>query len=175
MTPFGHLFDPLHGRRICFLGLGNVEYGDDGFGARLAEELIAAGVPDVVIAGTAPELHLGRIASEVYSDLVFLDAVEFGGEAGSLFLAGSHEIKIRFPQISTHKISLAVLAQLLEANGKTRAWLLGVQPKSLKRGQPLSPPVQRTVNIVRELLTSREPQHTSNRAKLELDLRVNAC
>jgi hydrogenase maturation protease len=175
MTPFRHLFDPLHGRRICFMGLGNPDYGDDGFGVRLAEELAEAGVQDVLVAGTTPEQHLGRIAAEEFADLVFLDAVEFGAEAGSLFLAGSREIEARFPQISTHKLSLAVLAKLAESNGKTKAWLLGVQPESLKPGQTLSPSVQRTVKIVRELLTNREPQYAANRAEFERDLRVHAC
>jgi len=175
MTPFRHLFDPLHGRRICFMGLGNPDYGDDGFGVRMAEKLIAAGVPDVVVAGTAPENHIGRIASEEFANLVFLDAVEFGAEAGSLILAGSHEIEVRFPQISTHKLSLAVLAKLAESNRKTRAWLLGVQPESLKPGHTLSLAVQRTMSIVRELLTHREPQHAISGAKLQQDLRVNAC
>jgi hypothetical protein len=41
--------------RACFMGVGNVEYGDDGFGVRLAETLTDAGLPDVIIAGTAPE------------------------------------------------------------------------------------------------------------------------
>ena len=29
--------------RVCLMGLGNVAYGDDGFGVRLAEELKAEG------------------------------------------------------------------------------------------------------------------------------------
>ena len=37
------------------MGLGNIDCGDDGFGVRLAEELLEAGVPDVEVAGTAPE------------------------------------------------------------------------------------------------------------------------
>ena len=32
--------------RICLLGLGNVDSGDDGFGVRLAEALIRCGSPD---------------------------------------------------------------------------------------------------------------------------------
>ena len=36
--------------RVCLMGLGNVDCGDDGFGVRLAEDLLKAGVPDVVIA-----------------------------------------------------------------------------------------------------------------------------
>ena len=31
----------------------------------------------------------------------------------------------RFPQISTHRLSLGTAGQCVEAGGKTRAWLLG--------------------------------------------------
>jgi Ni,Fe-hydrogenase maturation factor len=36
--------------RVCFLALGNVDYGDDGLGVRLGERLVAAGMPNVIIA-----------------------------------------------------------------------------------------------------------------------------
>jgi len=58
----------------------------------------------------------------------------------------------RFPQVSTHKISLGLLARCLEANGRTRAWLLGVQPESLQPGAGLTPAVQNTLKILTELL-----------------------
>ena len=52
------------GGRVCFMGLGNVESGDDGFGVRLAEALARAGVPDVLIGATAPEPLAGRCARQ---------------------------------------------------------------------------------------------------------------
>ncbi len=174
MTPLGNLFDGNRTGRVCFLGLGNPEYGDDGFGVRLAEELIKAGVPDVIIAGTTPEHYLGRIAEGEFDELVFLDAVECGAEAGSIVMAGSREMAARFPQISTHKISLAVLAKLVESNGKTRVWLLGVQPGSLKPGEPLSPAVQKAAKIVGGLLY-HEPHGLIDSVELEHDLGVPAC
>ena len=54
----------------------------------------------------------------------------------------------RFPQISTHKISLGLLAKRAEANGTTKAWLLGVQPESLKPGEELTPAVQATLELL---------------------------
>ena len=57
--------------RVCFMGLGNVDGGDDGFGVRLAEALARAGVPDVVIAGTAPERLAGRCAGRQGSTILF--------------------------------------------------------------------------------------------------------
>jgi hydrogenase 3 maturation protease len=135
--------------RVCFLGLGNANYGDDGTGVRLAEELIQAGVPDVVIAGNTPEAFIGRIAGEGFDHLVFLDAVDFGGEPGSVVFLNADEIAARFAQISTHKISLGLLARQVEANGTTRTWLLGVQPASLRSGTLA---VSTTVEILAELL-----------------------
>jgi Ni,Fe-hydrogenase maturation factor len=58
----------------------------------------------------------------------------------------------RFPQVSTHKLSLGLLARMVEANGKTKAWLLGVQPASLRPGQALSEPVRRTLEQLAQWL-----------------------
>lgn len=139
--------------RVCLMGLGNTDYGDDGFGVRLAETLAAAGVPDVIVAGTTPDRFVGRVAGGGFDHLVFLDAVEFGSAPGSVVFLNAEEMSARFPQISTHKISLGLLAKWIEANGSTRAWLLGVQPESLKPGAGLTPTVQRTLEALVELLS----------------------
>jgi hydrogenase maturation protease len=145
------LHECLHGR-ICLMGLGNEDYGDDAAGIRLAEKLIAAGKRDVMIAGTRPETCISQAVREGFEQIVFLDAVEFGGAPGSVVFLDSAEMISRFPQISTHKISLGVLAMWAEISGATKAWLLGVQPESLKAGQPLSEPVTTTLSVLEELL-----------------------
>jgi hydrogenase maturation protease len=137
--------------RVCFMGLGNTDYGDDGFGVYLAEALIVAGVPNVIIAGTTPDRCIGRTAS--FDHVVFLDAVDFGGEPGAAVFLDSPQMAARFPQISTHKISLALLAQWAEAGATTKAWLLGVQPESLQPSPQLTPTLQRTLEALCDLLT----------------------
>ncbi|MBI5818013.1 MAG: hydrogenase maturation protease [Verrucomicrobia bacterium] len=139
--------------RVCLMGLGNTDYGDDGFGVRLAETLAAAGVPDVVVAGASPDRFVGRVVGGGFNHLIFLDAVESGSAPGSVVFLNAEEMSARFPQISTHKISLGLLAKWIEANGSTRAWLLGVQPESLKPGAGLTPTVQRTLEALVELLS----------------------
>ena len=138
--------------RACLMGLGNVDCGDDGFGVRLAEELLAAGVPEVVVAGTTPERCVGRLADQGFDRLVFLDAVEFGASPGSVVLLDAREISARYPQISTHKISLGVLAKFAQAGGKTAVSLLGVQPQSIRPGQTLTPTVNATLDLLRAML-----------------------
>jgi len=115
--------------RVCLMGLGNSDYGDDGFGVRLAEALVVAGVSDVIVAGTTPDRFVGRVAGEGFDHIIFLDAVEFGGAPGLVVFLDAGEMAARFPQISTHKISLGTLAQWVESGSPTRAHLLGVQPQ----------------------------------------------
>jgi hydrogenase maturation protease len=138
--------------RVCLMGLGNVDCGDDGFGVRLAEALLEAGVPDVVVARTTPEDYIGRIADQGFDCLIFLDAVEFGASPGSVALLNAREICARYPQISTHKISLGVLAKWIRATSRTKVWLLGVQPQSVKPGETITPTASATRDLLRKLL-----------------------
>ena len=137
--------------RICLMGVGNVNYGDDGFGVYLAEQLAAAGVAGVISAGTSPDRYLGSIAEQRFDHLLMIDAVDFGREPGSAVLLNATEIENAYPQISTHKISLGVLAKVMEEAG-TRVWLLGVQPESLRPGPYLTDTLQATLEAIHVLL-----------------------
>lgn len=137
--------------RVCFVGVGNADRGDDGVGVRLAEALRARLGAEVIVAGEAPERHLPGLAGGGYDTVVFIDAVDFGGTPGSVVALDGAEIVARFPQVSTHKISLGVLARLIEASGGTRVRLLGVQPESIKAASGLSPCVRRTLDLLEEL------------------------
>ena len=138
--------------RVCIMGLGNVDYGDDGFGVRLAERLEAGGLPGVIVAGTMPERFIGGMEHNSYDCLLFLDSAEFGGAPGSVVFLNSEEMAARFPQISTHKISLGLLAKWVEENGNTKVFLLGVQPESLKTADELTPTVQATLEVLSGLM-----------------------
>jgi hydrogenase maturation protease len=138
--------------RFCLMGLGNSDYGDDGLGVRLAERLSEAGLPDVIVAGTMPERFIDAAISAAFDYLIFLDAVELGAAPGSVVFLDSGEMASRFPQISTHKISLGLLAKLVEETGTTKARLLGVQPESLKTGAGLSRAVEETVDLLYHLI-----------------------
>jgi hydrogenase maturation protease len=107
---------------------------------------------ETILAGTTPENHLCRLASSTLDQVLFLDALEFGGPPGAVTLLDSSEMSSRFPQISTHKLSLGLLAGLIESGGRTKVWLLGVQPESLAGGCGLTPKVRATVELLAWLL-----------------------
>jgi len=137
--------------RLCVMGVGNVDYGDDGFGVYLAEELLAAGVSDVIVAGIEPDHYLGQIAEQGFDHLLVIDATNFSHEPGTVVFLDASEIEAAFPQISTHKISLGVLAKVVEQTG-TKVWLLGVQPQSLEPGEDLSATMKTSMEIIQQLL-----------------------
>lgn len=82
-----------------------------------------------------------------YDHLLFIDAVECGAEPGAVAFLDADEMVSRFPQISTHKLSVGLLAKLVEENG-IKSQLLGVQPGSIRSGAELSPEVGRTADIL---------------------------
>ncbi len=140
---------------VAVVGVGNVARGDDGFGVRLAERLREAPLPvagsRIVIAGLAPERIPTELRGGEFAHVLFLDAVEFGGEPGAVILLDSAAMSARWPQVSTHRLSLGLLAQIIEAGGPTKAWLLGMQPESLAAGAGLSLKVRASAGLLADL------------------------
>lgn len=138
--------------RVCLVGVGNPDRGDDAFGLRLAEAVRDLGHPDVILAERTPERWTERLARGGFRTVVFLDAVGMGAAPGDvIFLAGA-EIAARYPQVSTHKLSLGTIARLIEAAGPTRVFLLGAQPRTVGHGAGLSAPLRTTLETLLDLL-----------------------
>jgi len=138
--------------RVALVGIGNTDLGDDALGVRLAEQLQRAGVSTAVVAGTVPENIAGVLARDGYDNVVFLDAVDFSAAPGSVVLLDATEIQARFPQVSTHKISLGMTARVIQTESQARVWLLGIQPESLRTGSEMSEPVKQTVKLLASLM-----------------------
>lgn len=141
--------------RACLVGLGNEALGDDGLGmclARRCQEMAGDAVA-VLLAGVSPERHLSWLAQGGFDTVLFLDAVAFGDEPGSVVLLDREAMNARFPQVSTHRLSLGLLARWIEQEGRTSAYLLGVQPGSLQPGTGLSARVAAALDALEALLT----------------------
>jgi len=117
--------------RTAFLGIGSIDREDDGAGVQCAKLLDQAGVRDVFNCGTMPEKQVPAVRDGAYDSIVLLDAVDAGIEPGAVIVCDAREIESRFPQISTHKLSMSVLARLLTDGSASRVWLVGIQPASV--------------------------------------------
>jgi hydrogenase maturation protease len=110
-----------------WVGVGNPACPHDNAGLRLAELLDQSAIPHVVRAGPNPERWITSVDLASYQHVVFLDAVDLGANPGSVVLLSANDIAARYPQVSTHKISLGLLARYVESSSRARAWLLGIQ------------------------------------------------
>jgi hydrogenase maturation protease len=146
---------------IGLVGVGNVDAGDDALGVRLAEQVArcgsrwAPGRVRILQAGMRPERHMAELLDGGFAQVVFLDAVDCGAAPGSVVCLDAAEIAGRFPQVSTHRISLGLLAQCLVSQAGSRVWLLGIQPAAQNLGgenRSLSAPVQRSLERLSDLL-----------------------
>jgi hydrogenase maturation protease len=119
---------------VAFLGIGNSDRGDDGAGIALALLLKQAGVPHVFEGGKEPERLVPLLRDGAFDTVVFLDAVEAGLEPGAAVILDREQMRDRFPQVSTHKLSLASLAGLVAEAAARRIWLIGIQAGSIDLG-----------------------------------------
>ena len=131
--------------RIVVLGLGNILYGDEGFGVRVAEQLYSRyAFPDnveIVDAGTQGHPLLASWNGPHACFL--LDAVDFGLQPGTIIEKDSTGIPA---YLSAHKISLhqnsfsevLALAELKDCLPE-EIRLIGAQPLDMTYGNTLSP------------------------------------
>jgi hydrogenase maturation protease len=151
MESLRHALESTCRGRTAFVGVGNTDRGDDGAGMALASALREAGVADVFDGGALPERVLPQVRQGGFDSVVFLDAVDCSAEPGSVTVLPGSEVEARFPMVSTHKLSLGLLAGMLQGPSCS-VWLVGVQPQSIALNPGLSAPVTNTVHMLaREL------------------------
>ncbi len=135
--------------RVVVCGIGNEVRGDDAFGVLVAErlkELISE--PNVLIlnCGEIPESHTGKIISFNPDLVVFVDAVDFGGEHGELVVTDPEGTL--GDAVSTHSLPLRILVGYLKSQLNAEFVLAGCQPAVLGLFQE---PSERVVERAREL------------------------
>lgn len=141
----------LQKEKVALLGVGNPLRGDDAVGSWIAEELKGKVKLPVFVGEDVPENYLYEIIAAGVNCLLLIDAVDFGGEAGEVRLIDTEELTPRF--ISTHGISLNIMASLLKGNG-CDVMLLGIQPKEMAFAREMSEEVKRSAEEIISLFRS---------------------
>lgn len=130
--------------KVCWIGIGNTQRGDDGVGPALIERLANQGW-QTVDAGVAPENHLEKVVNTRPDTLLLVDAADWGGRPGAVQLLEPGDAAAL--SLSTHALSLdLVAAYWAERLPQARIHLLAIQPGSLEWEPALSPAVADTVN-----------------------------
>ncbi|MFH1368160.1 MAG: hydrogenase 3 maturation endopeptidase HyCI [Elusimicrobiota bacterium] len=130
---------------VLIVGIGNIMKGDDAVGPVLAENIIVNNKKTSAInCGEIPENYLRRITSSGAKTVVLADAVDMGSKPGTYKIFGYEELDQA--GVSTHGISLALIADTIKQECGADVVLLGIQPKSIKLGESMSPEVEKAVS-----------------------------
>jgi hydrogenase maturation protease len=144
--------------RVLVAGIGNIFFGDDGFGVEVANRLNAEAMPDGVrcedfgIRG----VHLAYELLDGYDALVLIDALPMGEPPGTVAVVEPDRSE-DLPVMDAHSMSPAVVLAMIDTIGAhvDRIRIIGCQPAEVV-GIGLSPPVaasiDRAVQAVHETL-----------------------
>ena len=125
--------------KTVVIGVGNELKADDGIGLRVAKELQKelAGKETMVIPAEVPENHIQPIAKFRPELLVLVDSADFRGKAGDIRAIRDDEISKVFT--NTHSVPLILLLEAIKKQvPKTRTIFIGIQPKTMDFGKPMS-------------------------------------
>lgn len=138
--------------RIMILGIGNILWGDEGFGVRAVEELHRRyELPETieVLDGGTQGLYLLNMLEGITHLLVF-DAIDYGMEPGTLKLVFNDEVP-KFTgakKMSLHQTGFQEVLSAADLMGycPPNLALVGCQPLDLENwGGPLTEPVRLTI------------------------------
>lgn len=138
------------GPRVLVAGIGNIFFGDDGFGSEVARRLSSRPLPgsvrvvDYGIRG----MHLAYDLLDGFDALVLVDALPGAKEPGELTVLEVGPDDLGAGVFDAHGMNpVAVLASLGVLGGELpRTLVVGCQPLDVDEGIGLSPAVARAVD-----------------------------
>ena len=138
--------------RVCIVGVGNRQRGDDGAGPRLIDQRRSATQGVWLDAGTAPENFLEPIVKTNPDTVLIVDAVAFGGTPGECRLLDPTTMDS--PALSTHAGPLSMLSDYLSARTGASIKVLAIQPERMDMREGLSRSVEKSVLELAAMLST---------------------
>jgi hydrogenase maturation protease len=150
--------------RILVAGIGNIFFGDDGFGVEVANRLLQRADPAPpgvrVVEFGIRGLHLAYELLDGYDVLVLIDALPVGEEPGTVVLveaelpeppSAGDDIA---PTVDAHSMSPALVLGMLASLGGTidHIYVVGCQPRTIEEGIGLSEVVAAAVTPAVEMV-----------------------
>jgi len=166
-------------RPILVLGVGNILFGDDGFGCAVVDYVEKHhSVPEAVClldAGTSVRKLLFTICLSPIRPqrVLILDAIDAGRTAGELFEIDPAEIPpVKLDDFSLHQLPTSnLLRELQEGCGvEVRVLACQTEPLPAQISPGLSPPVQAAIAHAAEWLMHQWPGN--DRERVEADARA---
>ena len=134
------------------VGIGSQLQGDDGAGARVAQQRHGRTPGHVLplVCWTVPESCTGPIRAFHPTHVLLVDAAELGQPAGTCRLV---EAEALFGlSLSTHSAPLGLVAKFLSKTTGARVALLAVQPKQMELGERMTAELEEVAEELAEML-----------------------
>ena len=126
--------------------IGNPLRSDDGIGPYIASCLHDIEGLKIIDAGYTPENCIDEVVVLKPKRIIIIDAADFEGTAGEARLVSKEHIPET--SLSTHMISLKVIAGLLEEDTKAQIKFLGIQPVTVEFKEGISDKVKETADKI---------------------------
>jgi len=137
------------GRKILFVGIGNVLKQDDGAGVFISSRIVERDNIGTLTVEVSIENYIGKINSMKPDILVLIDCMDTGSPPGSVvFLPVEEVTDITF---NTHNISLRNLAAFFTSE----VYILGIQPATIDFGENISDIVRIVSEDIINLINKR--------------------
>jgi hydrogenase maturation protease len=158
--------------RILVAGVGNIFFGDDGFGPAVARQLAAEPIVDAKIEDYGIRgLHLAYELLSGYDRAFLIDAVPRGGEPGTLYVL-EPEMSESTAAPDAHRMDLENVFALTRTIGGDvpPITIVGCEPSGSQETIELSDPVRRAIapaaalvrKLVAEALIHNEHENERN-------------
>lgn len=137
--------------KVSIVAIGNRLRGDDGVGPEIIKR-VENPLPSLLLfdVGEAPENYLGKIVKQKPDAIVFIDAVDFDAPPGTIEVVETDDI--RNESLSTHNVSLNLVAKYLQKETSADVFLLGIQPETTEFGREISRPVREGLEKIVKML-----------------------
>jgi hydrogenase maturation protease len=145
--------EPSSGR-ILVAGIGNIFFGDDGFGCAVAERLLARSLPDgvTVVDYGIRGMHLAYDMLAGYDATILVDAVPRGDEPGTIYVidvtsVGADTLRPS-RQLDPHGMTPDAVLDLHRTLGgePSRIYVVGCEPANTDEEIGLGPAVAASVD-----------------------------
>jgi len=146
---------------ILVAGVGNVFFGDDGFGVEVARQLAAEPPPGTRVGDFG--IRARHLAYELLAPLelcVVADCMPRGGRPGTLYVLEPEVTGLPVSVVDAHAMSLdTVFAAVRQLGGALpRILIVGCEPAAIEPGMGLSPTVASAVpaaiDLIRDLIAT---------------------
>ncbi|MFW6140288.1 MAG: hydrogenase maturation protease [Acidobacteriota bacterium] len=127
-----------------YIGAGKPEYSDDGSGIKIAQELRSLGFKNVWLESEIIRSDKLKKYNEKNS-LIFFDAVDFNEKPGKITVL---PLDFIFSQSSLSHKFMPFLSSIKDLSMQKNAYVIGIQPNSVKPGNKLSPSVKKALDEI---------------------------